>query len=394
MMRGKTSGLDNLRSLALAVVVGALGAAAGLHRAAHGQADLPRSEVRIEVVEGFRTITANGLPDHATGTFPNRGNPNRIAPQSYRFRMTATPSPAASETPVGMHPFGIAVNGVPFDPGAAEFWNGDRRWQFEPLAGYLLARGGLGVDDSLAHVQPNGAYHYHGLPTRLLDRLEWKKKMALIGYAADGYPIYGPYAYTRPGDATSPLKLLRSSYRVRLGNRPSGPGEPGGAYDGSFTADFEFVLGHGDLDACNGRTGVTPEYPKGTYYYVVTQDWPFVPRRYRGTPDASFLRQGPPGGGQRGPGLGGPPGPPAGLVPGGMLGAYLELSKAQKEKLRRLTVVVDRLRQDGFHLGAFEALRLTAAQIDRLAAGERTGDVLTAEQQTVLTSNRRPGPPR
>ena len=60
-----------------------------------------------------------------------------------------------------MQPFGVAVNGVVFDPGAAEWFNRDPRsgWQYEPLAGKI----NLGVDESFAHVQPNGAYHYHGM---------------------------------------------------------------------------------------------------------------------------------------------------------------------------------------------------------------------------------------
>ena len=43
---------------------------------------VPRAEAaqRMEVDErqGYRFIKADGLPDHATGQFPNRGNPNRI----------------------------------------------------------------------------------------------------------------------------------------------------------------------------------------------------------------------------------------------------------------------------------------------------------------------------
>ena len=49
-----------------------------------------------------------------------------------------------------------------------------------------------------AHVQPTGAYHYHGLPMGPLKKLDYTHKMALVGYAVDGFPIYGPYAYSRP----------------------------------------------------------------------------------------------------------------------------------------------------------------------------------------------------
>ena len=66
----------------------------------------------------------------------------------------------------------------------------------------------------------------------------------------------------------------------------------------TFTlAGATFVAGAGDLDACNGRTGPTPEFPGGTYHYVLTETFPFIPRLWHGTPDPSFLRRGPPPGG-------------------------------------------------------------------------------------------------
>jgi hypothetical protein len=51
------------------------------------------------------------------------------------------------------------------------------------------------------------------------------------------------------------------------------------------------VAGHGDLDEFGGRSGVTPEFPKGTYYYVMTEEYPFIPRKFKGTPDPSFSKQ-------------------------------------------------------------------------------------------------------
>jgi hypothetical protein len=264
------------------------------------------SEVTITVEDGVRIIRSNGIPNHETGQFPNRGNPNTIALQRYEFRMPAEPKAADKPTALRMQPFGIAINGVLFDPGAAEWWNGDRAsgWQYEPLAG----NGMLGVDRSHAHVQPNGAYHYHGIPVALVYALtDGKEQMALVGWAADGFPIYNPIGYTDPKDAASALKNLKSSYRVKKGTRPSGPG---GAYNGTYVADYQYVAGVGDLDECNGLTGVTPEFPKGIYHYVLTEEFPFVPRMYRGTPDPSFNTHG----GQRG-GEGGGPGGPGGQRP-------------------------------------------------------------------------------
>jgi hypothetical protein len=270
------------------------------------------SEVKITVENGMRIIRANGIPDHNTGPFPNDSNPNTISPQKYEFRVPAEPKAADKPTPYRMHSFGVAVNGVVFDPFAAEWWNGDRNWQYEPMAN---GSGFLGVDASHAHVQPSGAYHYHAIPTALVYILgDGKDKMVLVGWAADGFPIYNPVGYTDPKDAKSPLKRLKSSYRIKQGNRPDGPG---GAYDGKFVADYEYVPGLGDLDECNGIEGVTPEYPKGIYHYVLTDDFPFIPRLYRGTPDPSFERRGPRFAGGQGPGGPGGPGgrrPPIPLI--------------------------------------------------------------------------------
>lgn len=263
--------------------------------------ELP-NEVRIEERDGFRYITANGIPDHRPGMFPNRGNPNSIRPQSYRFRVTLHPEAAKSPTLLPRGPFGVALNGIPFEPGTAEFWQGDPRsgWNYEALSGRI----NLGLDASHAHVQPNGAYHYHGIPNGLIELLNDDiSKMVLVGYAADGFPIYGPFGHADAKDSGSPLVKMKSSYRLKTGTRPSGPG---GAYDGTFVEDWEYIPGHGDLDECNGRFGVTPESSEGTYHYVLTETFPFIPRMFRGTPDESFSRR-PPGGG--------PPGGPGGRRP-------------------------------------------------------------------------------
>jgi len=254
------------------------------------------NRVDIAVRDEYRYITANGIPNHHHGDFPNRGNPNSIRPQSYTFRMPANPRVADRLTPLGMNLFGAAINGVPFDPGAAEWWNNDpfSGWQYEALSGKI----NLGMDRNNAHVQPNGAYHYHGLPTGLISQLGAEKRMMLIGYAADGFPIYEQYGYSEAKNSQSQIQKLRSSYRLRQGTRPDGPR---GTYDGTFVADYEYVSGAGDLDQCNGRNGVTPEYASGIYYYVITSEFPFIPRCWRGTPDDSFRKRPGPGGRPPGP---------------------------------------------------------------------------------------------
>ncbi|TWU30034.1 YHYH protein [Bythopirellula polymerisocia] len=251
------------------------------------------NEVSIEIAGDYRVIRANGIPDHQTGRFPNRGNPNRIAEQSYSYRVPAKPEIAQRVTPAAGQSFGIAVNGIPFDPGAAEVYRGNPRggWHYEPLSGAVP----LGIDANHAHVQPTGAYHYHGLPVDLLKvlKVDGSSHSSIVGWAADGFPIYAIYGFANPDDNKSQVKGLKSSYRLKEGTRPGG-NLPDGKYDGTFVADYVFEEGLGDLDECNGRVCITPEYPEGTYAYFLTEDWPVIPRNYRGTPSPDFRRGGRP----------------------------------------------------------------------------------------------------
>jgi len=261
-------------------------------------------EVSITVEGDTRIIRSNGLPDHLPGQFPNARNPNEIRTQRHEFRMPVHPVPNEEPTPSLRASFGVALNGVPYDPGTAESWQGDRNWTYEAGTGFL----DLGLDASNAHVQPDGTYHYHAMPVGHVAKLGGDVQgMRQAGWAADGFPIYTAVGHSDPKDAGSPLKKLRSSYALKKGTRQGGPG---GAHDGTFVADFEFVPGQGALDACNGRFEVTPEFPGGTYAYHLTEEFPFIPRMWRGTPDPSFQKRGP----GPGPGL---PGGPGGRPPRG-----------------------------------------------------------------------------
>lgn len=243
------------------------------------------SNVSVSTTETTMTVTSNGIPDHETGQFPNSGNPNTISEQDIEKTFTLNPQIASSITNSGGREFGIALNGILFEPLTGEYYNND------PSSGWNLewSTNDLGFDFNNAHVQPDGTYHYHGSPTNLLAKLDGANK-ALIGYAADGFPIY--------------VEAASSSYRIKSGTRPDGPG---GTYDGTYVQDYEYSQGLGDLDVCNGKTGVTAEYPEGTYYYVVSENFPIISRCFSGTPDASFSK----GGGGQGPPTGnGPGGPP------------------------------------------------------------------------------------
>lgn len=243
------------------------------------------AEVRESLSSGRRTVQTNSLPDHSVGKFPNRGNPHRIKAVNKTYRMTTNPRKGRAKPLQLAEVFGVAVNGIPFDPGAAEFWRGNPRagWQYEALGGAVP----LGLDANYAHVQPNGAYHYHGLPIGLMQNLGWSRNAVspLIGYAADGFPIYAITA-----NQNGKVVKMTSSYRLKSGKRPGGK-QPGGRHDGTFVQDWQFVAGAGTLDECNGATVKTPDYPQGTYAYFLTETFPVIPRCLRGTPDKSFVNR-------------------------------------------------------------------------------------------------------
>lgn len=263
----------------------------------------PFTEITVEGDQ--RRIRSNGLPNHETGRFPTRGNPNTIKPQSYDFRIPVKPSETTTPTPVGMNMFGVALNGCFFEAGTAEWWKNDRNsgWHIEAIG----PRGGhLGLDFNNGHVQPSGAYHYHSVPVGMIAVLvgeESSRKPLLIGWAADGYPIYGPWGHSDPKDPESAIKRLEPSWQLKDGMRPAEPASPGGRHDGTYEEDFRYVAGSGDLDELNGRFGITEEFPEGTYYYVVTESFPFVSRSWKGTPSSSMSKRGGPPG-NRGEGRG------------------------------------------------------------------------------------------
>ena len=150
----------------------------------------------------------------------------------------------------------------------------DYPWRYDPMH----PANDFGTDTHNAHVQPDGAYHYHGSPEALFDTTG-ETESGVIGFAADGFPIYGPYI-----DDEGTVRPVVSGYSLKEGERISQEGEgafPGGSYDGTYRDDYEFT-GAGDLDECNGMTR------DGSYGYYITDSYPWVLGCYTGSTDPSF----------------------------------------------------------------------------------------------------------
>ena len=87
---------------------------------------------------------------------------------------------------------------------------------------------------------------------------------------------------------SSDIVTLKPSFQLKTGERPKSDTDPGGEYDGTFVEDYEYVEDLGHLDECNGRTGVTPEFGE-TYYYVITDTWPYLPRCVVNQPNRTWF---------------------------------------------------------------------------------------------------------
>jgi len=257
--------------------------------------------ITITVKNKKRIITSNSTPKHKIGEFPNPRNPYTIGNEFFKFEMNEIPIIAKKPKNIyeKYHRFGVAINGVVFDP-AGPAWDKNNKWHIEVLS--FLASKELGIDFNNAHIQPYdrpsgakekyGEYHYHGFPEGLFNLLykenmenNLNKKMFLFGYSADGFPIYAPQAPINANNLNSQIITLNSSYKLKSGKREDIIGQnkkPAGDYDGTFVEDYEYQDGLGNLDEFNGRFGVTPEYPNGTYYYVITKTFPFIPRFFKG----------------------------------------------------------------------------------------------------------------
>lgn len=236
----------------------------------------------IDSIKGTRTIVANNIPNHATGAFPNSGNPNTIKPQSKTYTLELNPSKARRITFSKGMSFGVMLNGVEIDPYTNEFFrtsNGsdNHDWNINGLTSTRY----LGTDCNNAHVQPGGKYHYHGTPNAYLEELGVDgTKMVKVGYASDGFPIYYKYGYADNRN----LLVLESGYQLKLGERKgNGKSAPGGSYDGTYFQDYEYTSDNSLLDECNGRIGKTPDSDE-EYYYVVTDNFPSSPLCLTGTP--------------------------------------------------------------------------------------------------------------
>ena len=262
-------------------------------------------------------VAATGIPAYITGPFQD-GNPSFATAQNRIFKIPLNPTAAGTPTATTGGNIGIFKNGValfdyrdgvawnnatgaicggpgnpmcPGGPGTIQAWNRD-----------AIPAERVGFDCAKAH-PAMGNYHHHQNPSAFnldlvvistvcstypsdgLYVINTTQHSPLLGFAYDGFPIYGAYAYTST-NGSGAITRMKSSYQLRTNTtRVNGPAinQVAGTqtfFNGYFREDYEYVAHAGDptfLDSHNGRVCNTPEYPvslypSGIYCYFTTVD--------------------------------------------------------------------------------------------------------------------------
>jgi hypothetical protein len=268
--------------------------------------------------------------------------PNFPANTGVLYRIPRTPSIPATKTLTGLGAVGYFVDGVSAfdnrdafsyatasgtDASPVNGLRGDGVWNRE-----AYANEGVTFDPAFAH-QAMTNYHYHAnapaLRFQLGDHVTYNattKTYAestapatihspIVAWMADGLPVYGPYGYSSPMNAASGVRRMISGYVKRDGasgttnlaatGRTTLPAWAARAQSrsatltasvygpavsttyplGNYIEDYDYLGDLGktqgtdfDLNDCNVRFCVTPEFPNGTYAYFLTIETDGTPR--------------------------------------------------------------------------------------------------------------------
>ena len=257
-------------------------------------------------------VSTKGIPAYITGPFQDN-NPSFASNQNAIFKISLNPV-SNTGNPINTTPgnIGIFINGVAlFDYRDGVSWKfstgalaggpaggmGDNVWNRDAVVGERL-----GFDCAKAH-PAMGNYHHHQNPSAFnldldvisnvcdlyasdgLYAIDSTQHSPLIGYAYDGFPIYGAYGY-RDTTGTGEIVRMKSSYSLRnittrttnaAGATVTGGPDVSTTYPlGYFREDYQYNPTSAStpdyLDEHNGRYCKTPEYPGGTYCYFATVD--------------------------------------------------------------------------------------------------------------------------
>lgn len=204
-----------------------------------GQISWPDHAFATTLTASNLFIAGNNLPDHVTGTFPIArtdpayaydGNPNAIAAQSIAWNLPAEPTVASNPRCTTLGAIGVLISGAMLFNAA----DADGR---DAVAHEVQ-------DICQGHPQGQGKYHYHSISSCLNVSDSEGAHSELVGWAADGFGIYGN----------------RGEQGQKLSN-----------------ADLDICHGHSHAIAWRGENKVM-------YHYHETKEFPYTVGCFRGTP--------------------------------------------------------------------------------------------------------------
>ncbi len=249
---------------------------------ATGYNGIPSNVQTVQYSTNNVYVSCTCIPGYSIG--PWQGNPNLASNQNFVFKITRNPQQnTGTLTRVGLGHTGVWSNGVSvFNSDDGMTYNNQGVWNRNA---YFWE--GNSFDNCLGHPQQQGEYHHHVNPVCLYDDTDSSQHSPIIGYAFDGFPIYGAYGFSDTAGGGN-ITRMRTSYQLRnITDRTTLPNgsvasSPGPAINstyplGAYIQDYKFVPGSGNLDIHNGRFCVTPDYPLGIYAYFVTIDSTLTP---------------------------------------------------------------------------------------------------------------------
>lgn len=303
----------------------------------------------IRVSPNWVYMQSSGLPYHVIGPWYFDAAKTDLflswpSKMDVLVRFPRLPVPAATKDPTTLGAIAYWVDGtIIHNQLDAYYWDGMADVTNQGVTGSwernaYLAEGPT-FDPDAAHQPHTGEHHHHispsGLRYLLGDHMTYNPSThtyaespsmpghsPIVGWAFDGYPIYGPYGYSIANNATSPVRRMTSGYVMRDGSfgttdlrvtgrtsypkwasdmstqltNLNGPNVSTSYPLGWYVQDFDHKADHGytqgvdfDLDRYNGRFCKTPEFPNGTYAYFIaieadgTPAYPYIiGRQYYG----------------------------------------------------------------------------------------------------------------
>jgi len=187
--------------------------------------------VDIEAYEEYCDIYSDNIPNHDFND-SSANFASNVMERDRTFKVKRFPEAASQNTEIQRGVWdALMLNGVVVDLKSAGCYspsspnaNSDgniaagcgqsAQWNLVPLEYTSM----FGVDIHNAHVQPDGSYHYHGNPNAMFDDSPSGEGSPFIGFAADGFPIYGSYILD---DTTGTYRKALSGYTLKEGTRGS-----------------------------------------------------------------------------------------------------------------------------------------------------------------------------